>query len=142
MKTLFNSVFENSLRIMLLLNNTKFPLRQEKILYLDFITCYSKDFGFTENINGQNTSKKAELCLRRKNIQKALRSLVLDGFVKPIDKENGRYYIATSYGKIFSNQLSSNYGNRYKTISKNVIKKYIFSDDKSLLDFILNKEKK
>lgn len=138
MINIINSTFEYSLRILLILNNTKKPLRQERIVYLDFITCYSQDFGFTENINGQNSSKKAEIALRRKKIQKALSELVLDGLVKPIDSEYGRVFEITSSGRHFSEQITSEYGNKYRIISENVIHKFNNKTDKELLDLILD----
>lgn len=138
MINIINSIFENTLRLILLLSNSTTPLRQERLVYLDFITCYSKDFGFAESINGQNSSKKAEITLRRKKIKKALSELVIDGFVKPLDDENGRFFEITTIGKQFADSLSSDYGNKYRTISKAVLKQFSNKSEKELLDLILD----
>ena len=138
MTNIFNSTFENSLRIIILLSNSTTEIRQERIVYLDFITCYSHDFGFSENINGNNSSKKAEITLRRAKIKKALHELVVDGFVKPIDEESGHFFEITTEGKQFSEQLTSNYANKYREISKMVITQFSDKTDKDLLDLILD----
>ena len=138
MTNIFNSTFENSLRIVILLSNCSIEIRQERIVYLDFITCYSHDFGFSENINGNNSSKKAEITLRRAKIKKALHELVVDGFIKPIDNESGHYFMITLEGKQFSEQLSSNYANKYRIISRSVITQFSDKTDKGLLDLILD----
>lgn len=138
MTNIFNSTFENSLRIVILLSNCSIEIRQERIVYLDFITCYSYDFGFSENINGNNSSKKAEITLRRAKIKKALHELVVDGFIKPIDNESGHYFMITLEGKQFSEQLSSNYANKYRIISRSVITQFSDKTDKGLLDLILD----
>lgn len=138
MISIINSIFENSLRMILLLSNSTIPMRQERLVYLDFITCYSKDFGFTESINGQNSSKKAEITLRRKKIKKALSELVIDGFIKPVDDQNGRFFEITPTGKQFADSLSSEYGNKYRSISKAVLNQFSSKTDKELLDLILD----
>ncbi|MCF0241493.1 MAG: hypothetical protein HUK25_02595 [Treponema sp.] len=137
MINIINSTFENSLRIVLLLSKTPAALRQERIVYLDFITCYSKDFGFTENINGRNSVKKSELALRRKKIQKALQELVVDGFVCPKDTDEGLFYQITQDGRIYSEKLSSEYAGKYRIISESVISHFENNTDKELLDLIL-----
>ena len=137
MINIFNSIFENSLRIILLLSNSPYEIRQERIVYLDFITCYSHDFGFSENINGNNSLKKAEITLRRSKLKKALHELVIDGFVRPIDKEEGNFFEITSDGKNFAEQLSSSYANKYRKISKSVIERFSNKTEKNLLDLIL-----
>lgn len=138
MINIFNSTFENSLRVIILLSNSTAEMRQERIVYLDFITCYSHDFGFSENINGNNSSKKAEISLRRAKIEKALHELVVEGFVKPIDKDEGHFFEITIVGKQFSEQLSSNYANKYRKISKSVITQFSDKTDKDLLDLIFD----
>lgn len=138
MINIFNSTFENSLRVILLLSNCTMEIRQERIVYLDFITCYSHDFGFSENINGNNSSKKAEITLRRAKIKKALHELVVEGFVKPIDKDEGHFFEITIVGKQFSEQLSSNYAIKYRKISKSVITQFSDKTDKDLLDLIFD----
>lgn len=138
MINIFNSTFENSLRVILLLINSPMDFRQERIVYLDFITCYSHDFGFSENINGNNSSKKAEITLRRSKIKKALHELVIDGFVEPIDKETGHFFKITSEGIHFAEQLSSDYAVKYREISKSVITNFSAKTDKELLDLILD----
>ena len=138
MISIINSTFENSLRIILLLNNSDTPMRQERLVYLDFITCYSKDFGFAESINGKNSSKKSEITLRRKKIKNAISELVINGFVKPLDRQNGRFFEITSSGKLFADSLSSEYGNKYRAISKTVLYHFSNKTDKELLDLILD----
>jgi len=70
-QTVFNSTFETELRILLLLASAKkkaFAL--ERIVSLDFITCYAGNFQLPYlNIQGDNQFMYSELGVRRESVQ-------------------------------------------------------------------------
>ena len=56
MKEVFNTSFEVSLRILIILNIVKIRLSIDRISALDFISIYGKDFGVSKyNLHGNNS---------------------------------------------------------------------------------------
>lgn len=56
MNELFNSPFELSLRVLIILNTAQLRLTIDKIVAYDFISTYSSDFGISEsNLHGNNS---------------------------------------------------------------------------------------
>lgn len=82
---LFNSPFEMSLRMMLLLAaapKEKFTI--DRIIGLDFISCYAADFGMPyANLHGDNGYRYGEIVGRRLLVQEAVKELVTQGLVAP-----------------------------------------------------------
>lgn len=141
MREIFNSTFEVTLRILLVLSGMKISLRQEQILYIDFLCCYSADYGLAEeNLNGKSNIKLAELALRRKKIRSALKQAVLDGFVVPFDADDGILYKISGKGENLAGQLNSTYANRYKNNVEIVNERFSEYSDKKLLDFVLSRQ--
>ena len=83
MLKLFNSTFEVSLRLMLLLSVANdAPMSVDRIAAYDVITIYSRDFGLSnEVLHGDNEFGLSEFASRRSKTQVALRELVLNGSV-------------------------------------------------------------
>ena len=75
MQKLFNSTFEVSLRLMLLLSVTgDVPMTVDRIAAYDVITIYSRDFGLSEEVlHGDNEFGLSEFASRRNKTQIALR---------------------------------------------------------------------
>lgn len=123
-KTLFNSSFENSLRIILLLCEFEKAQSLDMIYTADFLISYGADFGFGEfDLNGDNPYKYSEFPSRRVIVQEALKELVLDGLVLPICTDSGILYAATQTGKAYGDALQSDYANEYREIAFAVTKK-------------------
>ena len=58
MGRLFNSTFENSLRLLILLDEYDMPKSLDMLYAVDFMTLYSASFGITDqNLNGDNDYK-------------------------------------------------------------------------------------
>ncbi len=137
---LFNSPFETSLRILLLLsvNDNKY-YSLEKILCIDFITCYSEDYGFNHhNLHGINHYKLSEISNRRKLIQTSIKDLVVKGLITPIIN-NGYIFAISKQGENYINSLTSTYSREYKEIALDVINKYGKEDDENVLTLIRSK---
>ncbi|NBK77442.1 hypothetical protein D5272_02285 [bacterium D16-76] len=80
---LFNSPFEMGLRIILLLASApkeKFTL--DRIIGLDFVSCYASDFELPfPNLHGDNGYRYGEIIGRRLLVQEAVKSLVTQGLI-------------------------------------------------------------
>jgi hypothetical protein len=122
---LFNTPFELSLHILLLLDAVGSGFTIERITDYDFIAVYAPDFGFkTESLNGDNGFAFSELTAKRKLMKTAIRDLVLDGLVIASDSMNGITYALTSYGREMSRNFQSDYAIRYRKMIKQVHRRY------------------
>ena len=125
MNNLFNTEFEVSMRLLLLLSNVKKGLTKDEIAYLDFITIYSGTYGFEhENLNGECVYPLNELTIQMKLIQESIKKLVVSGLINSIaDKNKGFIYRITDKGSSITKNMSSDYSIEYKNIQKGIINK-------------------
>lgn len=130
---LFNSIFEMELRVLLLLSeNSSSQYTVDRIVALDFITCYSADFSLPYgNLHGENNYKFGEMSNRRILTQEAVKQLVTKGFVA-VAVDNGYYFSISEQGQKYAKKLKSAYAKDYKTIAKAVIKKYRKDSDEGI----------
>lgn len=99
MDRLFNSTFENSLRLLLLLDEYDMPQTLDMLYAVDFMTIYSEPFGLSEqNLNGDNDLKFSEFASQRDLVKKALKELVLNGNAEAVSYKDGLSYIITPEG--------------------------------------------
>lgn len=131
---LFNSTFEMELRILLLLSESKgSQYTVDRIVALDFITCYSADFSLPYgNLHGVNNYKFGEMSNRRVLTQDAVKQLVTKGFIT-VAVDKGYYFSISDQGQEYAKKLKSAYAKDYKTIAKAVIKKYRKDSDEDIL---------
>ena len=131
---LFNSTFEMELRILLLLSESKgSQYTVDRIVALDFITCYSADFSLPYgNLHGVNNYKFGEMSNRRVLTQDAVKQLVTKGFIT-VAVDKGYYFSISDQGQEYARKLKSAYAKDYKTIAKAVIKKYRKDSDEDIL---------
>ena len=140
MKNLFNTAFEASLHILILLGLYKAPVSADMITYIDFITVYSKSFGMgNENLNGENNFKYGELSSRRRMIKSALKRLVLNGMVKARTTDDGFRYDITDYGKQYEESLNSDYASKYRNDAEVVIDEMIGMNEQEISVFLKEK---
>lgn len=134
---LFNTPFELSLHVILLLNAVGKAITLDRIAAYDFMTIYSGDFGISNvSLNGENGFAFSELSARRKLIKAAVKDLVLDGLVTAEDRDSGILYSISESGKTMSGSFQSEYAVKYKTLTVLVVEKYEKVDDIQLLDMI------
>ena len=141
MAKLFNSSFELSLRIMLLLSESGVAgMTIDRILAYDFIAIYSRFFGLSEtSLHGNNDFGFSEFATRRNLIQNALKSLVLGGMVYVLRKDDGFHYSINKNGKAFCSKLTVEYATAYSILAKKVMEKYDSMNEVELLS-VINKE--
>lgn len=134
---LFNSVFENALRVLHILVIIEKKLTLERIVSIDFISIYGKDFGVSKiNLHGNNSYNFSEFSLKREQIKKALKLLVLEGYVTPKYLKKGFFYMITKKGKNYCNRFNNNYSETLSTTIKNIGMKYENLSDRRLTNLV------
>lgn len=121
MARLFNSTFENSLRVILLLDAFSSPQTVDMLYAADFMTVYGKTFDLSSaDLNGDNKYKFSEFASRRSVVQSALKSLVLDGLANAAQAEKGIVYSISKDGKKYADSLDSVYAKQYRATAARV----------------------
>jgi hypothetical protein len=114
MSNVFNTPFEVSLRVLLLLSADGRQRTADMIAAMDFITVYGRNFGIAEtNLHGDNTYKFGEFANRRAVVKKALKLLVLDGKVDVYEKAGGFHFAINDEGEAIRYALESEYAEEY-----------------------------
>jgi hypothetical protein len=140
---LFNTPFEMSLHILLLLGVVDSEFTIERITDYDFIAVYAQDFGFNAPaLNGDNGFAFSELTVKRKLMKEAVKDLVLDGLVIAQDSKDGIVYRLSSSGKSMGNSLQSEYALKYCKVIKRVHRRYRNRSDIELSGIINNQSTK
>ncbi len=122
MQKIFNSRFENSLRIILLLDAFGISQNVDMLYAVDFMAVYGKTFGISdEDLNGDNQYKFSEFASRRSVVQNALKELVLDGLAKPYHIGSGIVFQITPEGKDFCRSLDSDYAQEYSMTARKAV---------------------
>lgn len=122
---LFNTPFELSLHVVLLLDVTDIGLTLDRIAAYDFIAIYCEDFGVADrSLNGENGFAFSELSARRNLTKTAIKDLVVDGLVVATDDETGILYSVSDSGRKMSEGFQSEYAERYKELMRLVVEKY------------------
>lgn len=120
MSKIFNTIFEVSIRLLLMLSIDESSSRTiDNLTLADFITNYSKEFGIADiNLHGDNEFSFSEMALRRTSAQEAIKTLVLDGLVIIHQSENGFKYSISPKGITFCQTLTSVYAQEYRTYAE------------------------
>lgn len=134
---LFNSAFENSLRILLLLAEFNCGQSLDKIYATDFMVSYGATFGVSESdLNGDNQYKFSEFASRREIVRQALKQLVLDGLVWPDNSAAGILYSITDVGREYSATLESEYAEEYRSTARKIVEIVSDISERTIIDKI------
>jgi len=137
MTKVFNSTFENSLRMILILLEFNEPQTLDRLYVVDFLTVYGKTFNIVkENLNGENNYLYSEFQSRKLICREALKKLVLDGMAFPMNDVRGILYEITDAGKQFADSLHSDYASEYKNYAKAAIKYASNYTDRQIISVI------
>ncbi len=137
MNKLFNSAFENSLRILLLLTEFNCGQSLDKLYVSDFMVSYGATFGVSEfDLNGDNQYKFSEFASRREIVRLALKQLVLDGLVMPTSSDIGILYAITDAGREYSVSLESEYAEMYRNTARKIVKIVLDEPERTIIDRI------
>lgn len=133
---LFNTPFEISLHVVLLLDVVNAAITHDRITAYDFIAVYCEDFGIADrSLNGENGFAFSELSARRNLTKAAIKDLVVDGLVVAVDG-GGILYSISENGRKMSEGFQSEYASRYKELIRLVVERYKDSSDVQLLNAI------
>lgn len=137
MNSIFNTSFEISLRIMIILNTVETRLSIERITALDFITIYGKDFGVSEyNLHGDNDYKFSEYTSKREIVSQAIKELVLRGYIMPHCNKSGFNYSISKEGVAFCESLNDKYAENFTEIAKKANVLFLDYSDRKLIHCI------
>ncbi|HOT58821.1 MAG TPA: hypothetical protein PK074_09070 [Spirochaetales bacterium] len=134
---LFNTTFENALRLLILLDVYDYPQTMDMLYAVDFMATYGRTFNITEdNLNGDNQYKFSEFASRREAVKIALKALVLDGLVQALNLNDGITYTVSSDGEDYCNSLESEYATEYRRNAQLVIKSVAGKTERELISKI------
>ena len=137
MYSVFNSTFEISLRILILLDEAGTARSLGWLYIADFIATYGHAFGITvKSINGDNQFMYSEFASRRELVRGALKELVLDGYVLPVRDNRGFLYKINDRGREFSKSLESEYAKEYRFAARAALTYMGSRTQKSITDEI------
>lgn len=135
-RNVFNTTFENSLRILLLLSIVN-TATADRIAVYDFIAIYGKNFDVSEkNLHGDNDFELCEFATRRKYVLKALKELIIDNYISVKNTEIGFVYSINKNGLSIAMSLSTEYSVEYRLIIRMVVKKFECANEVSLIKII------
>ena len=120
MNDVFNTLFEVSLRSLLVLETAeKRCITSDMIAAVDFITVYGKDFNISDdNLHGDNNFKFSEFAVRRDNVNKAVKRLVVEGYVTVAVTQNGFAYSINDTGTEYCSKFENEYAESYRTLAQ------------------------
>ncbi len=135
MSKIFNTPFEVSLRIMLLLSvSDGASMTLDRIASYDLMTIYSREFGLSGSVlHGDNEFGLSEFASRRSKTKAALRELVLDGIVKAVATEKGFCYHITPAGKTVADKMTTQYAAEYRRLATITVAKYESVPDEDIV---------
>ena len=137
MINVFNSSFEVSLRILIIMYVTCEKMSVDRIVAMDFITIYGKDFGVSEdNLHGDNNYRFCEYAARREIVSCAIKELVLKNYIVPHVNKSGFCYSISDDGKAFCESLNDEYANVYKLNIERANKMYGDYSDRKIVQQI------
>ena len=140
MNSIFNSPFELSLRILILMKTRNSRVTVEWLSCLDFVTTYGKDFGISEfNLHGDNEYRFSEYEAKREIIGAAIKELVLRGYLTPHCNKSGFNYSITPAGIQLCETLNDEYAETYEKIAKIAINHFANYTDRKLMNCINEK---
>lgn len=138
----FNSIYETSMRLVLLLFALEKPLSSEELFVFDFVSTYGKEFGLTDiSLNGDSEFTMSKATLRRKRVIESIAYLVRNGYITPISTDEIKYEL-TNKGKEFYKKIcTSKYSEKY-ILTVTLAKKELFVNITNAIDLIFEKIKR
>ena len=121
------SVFEQSIRYLLMMYTVDDSLSEDRINCLDLITTYAADFGIeSSNLHGNSGYRFGEFASRAFTAKEALLDLAQRELIRIEPTDKGCVYEITDNGNEFINDLNSSYVGMYVEVADKV--DYHFKD--------------
>ncbi len=115
MQKLFNTEFEVSMRLLILVDSIG-NLNEDELAYIDFFSIYARTFNFgNDNLNGDCSFPVNEITIQRKLIKNAIKDLVLKSLIKvSFDNIKGYVYSVTNQGYSYVRKIDDPYSRQYQ----------------------------
>jgi len=138
MSRVFNTVFENSLRVLLLLSiDAENAKNADMITALDFAAVYGGCIGISSHdLHGENPYSFCEYAMRRELIAAALKNLVMRGLIAVVKCTTGFCYKINECGLAAVKTLDSDYGNDYLSSASSALSFANGKSEQQLLSYI------
>jgi len=135
----FNTVFENMLRVFLLMDVINKPMNVDRITALDFICIYGKKCKVLDkNLHGDNEFGFAEFANKREKITEAINLSVRNDYVVVSQSDDGILYSLNDRGKKIVEETQSPYSKAYMVGSKIISRRFANMTDAAVLKYISN----
>lgn len=133
----FNTIFENMLRVLLLADTLDAPANVDRLAALDFICIYGKKCKVLDkNLHGDNEFGFAEFANKREKITEAIKLSVRNDFIKVEHTEQGFLYSINDKGREVVQNIQSSYARAYTVGAKIVCRKFSGFTDDGVLQYI------
>ena len=133
----FNTVFENMLRVLLLADTLNAPANVDRLAALDFICIYGKKCKVLDkNLHGDNEFGFAEFANKREKITEAIKLSVRNDFMKVEHTDQGFLYSINDRGREVVQNIQSSYARAYTVGAKIVCRKFSGFTDDGVLQYI------
>ena len=107
----FNTAFENMLRLLLLVDTLNGPANADRLAALDFICIYGKKCKVLDrNLHGDNAFGFAEFANKREKITEAIKLSVRNDFIKVERTDQGLMYSINDRGREIVRDIQFNGG--------------------------------
>lgn len=133
------SVFEQSLRYLLLLYEIEDKSNINRICMLDYIATYAADFDLeTTNLHGYSEYRFNEYASRSMTAFEALQELAYRNLIHVIPTNHGLQYAINDSGQTLCTSLISDYADEYLNIIDEVNETISSWSDKKIEDMIMS----
>ena len=133
----FNTPFENMLRILLLADTVNKPMNLDRLAALDFICIFGKKCRVLDkNLHGNNEFGFSEFTTKRERITEAVKIAVKNDLLKREASIDGFTYSINERGRKIVDGVQSPYARYYVTGAKVVYNRFSSCSDEELLQYI------
>lgn len=134
---IFNTPFENMLRILLLTETVNKPMNIDRMAALDFICIFGKKCRVLDkNLHGDNEFGFSEFTTKRERITEAAKLAVKNSFLMVENTKDGFAYSINARGKQVNKGLQSPYARAYVIGAKIVNSRFSAYSDEEILEYI------
>lgn len=134
---LFNTPFENMLRILLLANTVNKPMNVDRLAALDFICIFGKKCRVLDkNLHGDNEFGFSEFTTKRERITEAIKIAVKNNLLKMEMSVDGFTYSINDRGREIVDGVQSPYARSYVAGAKIVNDRFSGRSDEEVLQYI------
>jgi len=133
----FNTPFENMLRILLLADTVNKPMNVDRLTALDFICIFGKKCRVLDkNLHGDNKFGFSEFASKRGKITEATKLAVKNDFLQVENTSEGFVYYINDRGKKIVKELQSPYARSYVIGAKIISSRFAIYSDEEILKYI------